>query len=114
MTQSEHLYREIQRMVEQGDIETSEAVRLLLLSHAQLLAEMGALKKELSEAQRYPSLTWLWAHRRKDVVAMLVVVFVVYTFLFSPWHISDIRHALLQLTGLPTDLGIGVTPTPLP
>ena len=114
MTQSEHLYREIHNMVEHGDIETTEAVRLLLLSHAQLLSEMTELKRELAELRRYPSLTWLWANRRRDVVVLLTVVFLIYTFLFAPWQISDLRQAILHLVGLPTDLGIGIPPTPIP
>ena len=115
MTQNE-LYQEIRRMVEQGDLETPEAVRLLLLSHAQLLQEMVEIKEELAEQRQYPSLTWLWAYRRKDVILIIAIIFVTYTVLFSPWNISDIRQAVLHTLGLPADMGMGpsIPVTPIP
>lgn len=58
----------------------------------------------------YPSLLNLWATNPRRVIAIAMIVFFVYTLAVSPWMISDLRHAVLGVLGLPADFGLGGLP----
>ena len=80
---------------------------------------IGEVKDDVSDIkhrlEKYPSILWLWFHRRKTLIAAFFVLMLMYTILFGVVNISDIRQALLHLAGLPTNLGLGPpTPTPFP
>lgn len=62
------------------------------------------------DMENYPPLLMLWATHPRRVILLAIMVFFVYTLIISPWMISDLRHALLGLIGLPSDFGLGGMP----
>ena len=101
-------------MVGDDEINTNAALVLMLTSQAEILERMSDQESRIENlerwVERYPSVTWLWKYERRSVVVILIMMALLYTFIFSPWLISDIRHKVLQMVGLPPDLGLGVTP----
>jgi hypothetical protein len=64
--------------------------------------------------EKYPSVSWYWTNRRKTLILLILAIMVLYTVLFGPVNISDIRQAILSQLGLPPDLGIEPSGTPMP
>ena len=119
----EEMTEEIRELLKEDNLNTDAALRLMLAS--QLI--MGRRQKETKECvgevkedvsaiklslERYPSIVWMWFHRRKTLIVAIFVLMLIYTVLFGVVNISDIRQAMLQLAGLPTDLGLEITPIP--
>lgn len=98
------LLGEINSLIHEDKLETEAALRLMLKSQQRILKRLEEVERIARDnrdyAQRYPSVSWLWANRRKTAIAMVVIVWVVMYFLFSPITISDIRHAILESMGV--------------
>lgn len=90
------LVREIRDLVERGDLSDMATQRLLLAAQAETLEKLNELQTEveaLRQHQRdYPSFLWLWAHRRKDTLAAIAVIVIV----FSSLYIYEIRTGIIQ------------------
>ena len=113
------LTSEIKQMIESGKMDGDEAMRLLLVMVSRIQRDVGKMadrNEEILERvkeverynERYPSVYYMWQHRRHEIITTLIIIMLIYTFVASPWMISDLRHALLHMLGLPTDLGISV------
>ena len=104
------IIEEIKQLVDRDEIDQGVTIVLMLNSQVEILKRTSEQEKRLSDIEmrneRYPSITWLWKNERKTVIGVLIALALLYTFIFSPWLISDIRHAVLELIGLPSDLGI--------
>jgi len=102
---------QIRLLVDRDEIVVEAAIVLMLTAQMEILERMENIEERLKKVEdmqnRYPSATWLWAFRRREVIVLMVIIALIYTFIFSPWLISDIRHAVLDLLGLPMDMGIG-------
>ena len=105
-----NLVNEIEQLLSEDVIEPEAATRLILVSQREILESVTKLE-EATEANseyiaHYPSITWLWAHRRKGTVLVVALVFLALYFLLTPITISDWRHVILEAVGLPHDLGL--------
>ena len=99
------LVSKIDALVEEQSIDTDTALRLILLSQKDVMKRMSAVEAT-SKANgeylvHYPSLTWLWVHRKKGTIFTVVAVFLLLYFLLTPLTISDIRHGIMDWAGLP-------------
>lgn len=73
----------------------------------QLKAQISAVKEIQDE---YPSITWLWAYRRKDTIVFIVLLFAIYTVVIYPTSIGLIRQLVFSLMGIDLpDLSIPVS-----
>lgn len=115
---------EIVALIKEDNLNNDAALRLILANQLVINRRMKKTNEVVDEVkedvsaiklslERYPSVMWMWFHRRKTLIAAVLVLMLMYTVLFGVVNISDIRQALLSLAGLPPDLGIA-TPTPLP
>lgn len=113
---------EIRRLVNAGDIQPEQALRLILASNAETLKVIKNIREEQDELQdrltklegtanRYPSMLWLWSYRRRELIVILMIVFIVYTFLIAPWIATDIHTMIREALHLP-DISIIPAPTP--
>jgi hypothetical protein len=104
------LSEEIETLLAAEKIDEEAAIRLMLVSQRELLERMKVVEAVATAngeyLANYPSITWLWSHRRKTTVVIVIAVFLALYFLLSPVTISDIRHAILEALGLPVDLGL--------
>ena len=50
--------------------------------------------------QDNPSITWLLRYRTRQTIVMIIFIFII----LSLWFVSDLRHFLFELAGLPADL----------
>lgn len=111
LTNGVRLIEQIDELLEEQRIDSQTALRLMLLTNKELLERMSGCEEKTREHEAYikgyPSVLWLWSNRRKETILVIVLVFLLLYFLMSPITISDIRHALLELFGLPADLGLG-------
>lgn len=109
--------QELKSMLEGGKLDSDDALRLLLVMVNQVQLDMMALRQKNTEVleriakieahnEKYPSLMYLWSNDTRRLLVILIIVFLLYTFIISPWMISDIRHVILEMLGLPHDLGI--------
>lgn len=126
MSEGNHgeITEEIVALIKEDNLNTEAALRLILANQLvvnrrtlETKTSVGEVQQDVSDIKKslemYPSVIWLWFHRRKTLIAAVLVLMLIYTVLFGVVNISDIRQALLSLAGLPPDLGIA-TPTPLP
>ena len=108
---------QIKELVDHGDIDLDAAVVLMLTAQAEILERQHEQEERAGKVasrirvledrnKYYPSLTWMWINQRRTLIMTAVAIALIYTFIFSPWLISDIRHALLSVLGLPVDLGL--------
>ena len=101
---------EIKKLVDKDEIDVGAAMVLMLTSQAEILERLSEQEDRLHNLelrnQHFPSLPWMWKEDKRSVIVMLIALALLYTFIFSPWLISDIRHAVLHMVGLPQDLGI--------
>lgn len=108
------LSNEIEDLLKEKKIDTDAAIRLMLVSQKEILERLasvengvkknGAATEEHAQFHvKYPSLTWLWYHRRKELIIAAVVLFIIFYTLFSPITISDLRHPIMDYLGLPHD-----------
>ncbi len=49
----------------------------------------------------YPSLMWLWIHRRRTLFFVAIVLALAYTVVFGWLGIDDVRHAVFNWVGIP-------------
>ncbi len=119
----EEITKEIKDLLKDDNLETDAALRLMLASQLVMSRRLKETKECVGEVkadvvvikqslERYPSIMWMWFHRRRTLIAIVFAVMLIYTVLFGVVNISDIRQALLELAGLPTNLGLGPTPVP--
>ena len=105
---------EIKELVGNDEIDQGAAMVLMLTSQVEILERLSEQDERLGELEdkvdRYPSITWLWKTDKRALITVAIGMALLYTFIFSPWLISDIRHAVLELFGLPHDLGITAPP----
>lgn len=59
------------------------------------------LEQIAERMDRYPPMLFLWATDKKKVFYIFLGACVLYTILFVPVNISDVRHAILDFLGLP-------------
>ena len=108
------LSNEIEDLLKEERIDSDAAIRLMLVSQKEILQRLASVENGVTangvtaaEHERfhakYPSLTWLWYHRRKELIIAAVVLFIVFYTLFSPITISDLRHPIMDYLGLPHD-----------
>ena len=101
---------QIRQLVDKDEIDPSAAIVLMLTSQVEILERLSEQENRLLAIEQrnkhYPSVTWLWKEDKRSVIVMLIALALLYTFIFSPWLISDIRHTVLHMVGLPQDLGI--------
>lgn len=118
----EEITDEIRSLIKEENLNTDAALRLILANQIIMNRRIKETKECISEIkedvvlikeslERYPSLIWMWYHKRKTLIFGLIVLMVLYTILFSPINFSDIRQVLLDWVGLPPDLGLA-TPVP--
>jgi len=109
--------KEVKAMLEGGKLNTDDALRLLLVMVDQVQSDVAEVKKTNKKTMKsieelesynahYPSMLGLWYTNPRKLLVILIIIFLVYTFIITPWMISDIRHVLLELLNLPQDLGI--------
>lgn len=71
--------------------------------HQELLTLIGKLREEIdvlnqkigdliTEGAKYRPLTWYWHHKRKDLIIVLIGIGLLYTIIFSPLTVSDLRE----------------------
>lgn len=108
------LVAKIEQLLEEDRIDQEAALRLMLVTQKELLERMETVEQTTRTNSEYlahyPSITWLWSNQRKSTILVIMIVFLILYFLFTPITISDIRHALLDSVGLPPDLGVGPVP----
>ena len=96
---------EIAQLLAEDEISTETAVRLILKSQAKMQTDIkliAANSDNISEHHtRYPSVLWLFAHRRKETVATALAIFTLFYSVFTPITISDLRHAIAAAIGIP-------------
>ena len=101
---------QIKQLVDKDEIDVGAAMVLMLTSQAEILERLSEQEDRLQNLEQhnrhYPSLPWMWKEDKRSVIVMLIALALLYTFIFNPWLISDIRHAVLEMVGLPQDLGI--------
>ena len=99
---------DIRTLIENSNMEPKEVDRLILITLSdiheklnELAADMDSLRQETESVtqyrDKYPSITWLWSHRRKDLMIIMVIVFLIYTLLVTPYNIQEIRNSILGL-----------------
>lgn len=97
---------EIAQLLAEDEISTETAVRLILKSQHQMqddIANIAAMMEEVKDYQdRYPSITWLFANKRKETTLVALAIFTLFYSLFSPITISDLRHSIFVAIGIPT------------
>ena len=100
------LINEIRDMVRSDDLETTAAIRLILVAQGETIERLDDLETAVLEAsdrqKRYPSATWLWVHNRRSLIAVVVLVFVLYTVILAPWYVVEMRTVLMHMIGLPS------------
>lgn len=118
----EEITNEIKALIKEDNLNTDAALRLILANQLIVNRRMVETKECVSELkddiayikdslEKYPSVMWMWFHKRKTLILTIVIIMVAYTVLFSPVNFSDIRQVLLDWIGLPPDLGFA-TPAP--
>lgn len=117
----DEITQEIKSMLSSGKLDSDEAMRLLLVMVAHIQSDVSAMATanlEILERvkdieaynERYPSVLYMWSTNPRKLVIIFIVIFLIYTLVVSPWMISDIRHVLLEMIGLPHDLGLPPVP----
>lgn len=119
----EEITDEIRTLLKEDNLNYEAALRLILANQIIISRRMretqdsvGELKADVKDIKeslgKYPSVVWMWYHKRKTLILGVIVLMVLYTVLFSPINFSDIRQVLLDWAGLPPDLGLSTTPVP--
>jgi hypothetical protein len=97
------LLGEINSLIHEDKLETEAALRLMLKSQQRILRrteEVERISRENRDySQRYPSLAWLWMHRRRTTIITIFLAWLALYILFSTVTIADFRHFLLELVG---------------
>ena len=100
---------EIKQLLAEDKIDPEAATRLILVTQQEILNRMtkleGTVAANCEYIATYPSIMWLWVHRRKGTALVVVLVFLALYFVLTPITISDWRHAIMEWVGLPRDLG---------
>lgn len=100
------LSNKIEELLEDDKLDTELALRLMLLTQMELLERIESVETiangNSEYLAHYPSVLWLWVHRRKSTILVVVVIFLLLYFLLIPISVSDIRHAIFEALGLPS------------
>lgn len=102
------LVSKIEELLDEERIDSEAAMRLMLLAQLELMERMENVEK-VSNGNcdyhiKYPSITWLWSHRRKTTIAVVVAVFLLLYFMLTPIGISDLRHSIMNALEIPHEL----------
>ena len=96
---------EIAQLLAEDEISTETAVRLILKSQAKMQDDIKLIAANSDSIHahhiQYPSVLWLFAHRRKETIGTALAIFTVFYSLFTPITISDLRHAIAAAIGVP-------------
>ena len=105
---------QIKELLNQKEISIDAALALMLTAQMEIMERLAILEARQDEIEethdRYPSVLWLWSNRRRELIIVAVTIALIYTVIFSPWNISDMRYWVLDALGLQPDLGL--TPPP--
>ena len=97
---------EISDLLQEKEISTEAATRLMLRTQSRIIhtqtAMLTQIKSVKSYNERYPSITWLYTHRRKTTIFVAFAIFAIFYSIFAPITITDIRQGLLTaLSSIP-------------
>ena len=87
------LSNEIEDLLKEERIDSDAAIRLMLVSQKEILERLSSVENGVNHNgatiadheqfhKDYPTLTWLWYHRRKELIIAAVVLFIVFLLCF--------------------------------
>lgn len=108
----EEVLAEMDQLISSNDIDPDTAMRLIIAGQKTIIKRLERYHDDISDIterirvleevqQHYPSMLWLWANDRKNLIIILLVLMFVYTLLFGWLTVSDIRQILLDHAGIP-------------
>ncbi len=98
--------QEIADLLQEREISQEAATRLILRTQSRMMTKINSIKTIATTAnaynKKYPSLTWLFSHRRKTTITVAFIIFAFFYSVFVPITIADIRESLLAtISGIP-------------
>lgn len=98
-TSSHELEKRIEEMLREGKLDSDQAIALMLASQAEVLSTIAQMQEQIRTVteyqQRYPSLLWLANYRKRELLTVLIALFILYLFLIEPMSADQLREWLL-------------------